>query len=784
MTTQEKENQFGARFGRFVVQWRWPILILTLLLGITAASGVRFLGFDQDYRAFFSDENPQLTEFEKVQRTYTKSDTVLFAILPTEGDTVFSKPVIEAVSELTEQSWLLPYTLRVDSMTNFQHTVAEADDLIVANLVEDATSLTPADIEYIRGVAVKEPNLVNQLVSPDGGAAGVLVTFHLPGESIDEMPTVAEAARQLSQQIQQSYPVDIKMTGSVPLNNAFFQSSAQDTTTLVPLMYLIIIVATFLLVRSFTATIGTVIVLIMSVAVGVGMGGWLGILLTAPSAATPTIITTLAVADSVHFLMTMMAAMRSGMEKRAAIVESLRVNVQPIFLTSITTAVGFLSMNFSDAPPFRDLGNMTAIGVMAACLFSLVLLPAFLAIVPVKARASKDRMTASFDWLADFVIRHRKPVLGLSLVASFGLVALIPLNNVNDDMVAYFDKSLEFRQHTDTTLDKLTGIYQLQFSLETGEANGVSDPAFLAKTESFTDWLRQQPEVIHVNSITDTFKRLNKNLHGDDQDWYRLPDERDQASQYLLLYELSLPYGLDLNNQLNIDKSSTRIVATLQDMDSDEMIEITERSEQWLESNTGIQALGVGPAIMFAHISERNIDSMIDGTLIAILIISLMIMVALRSLSIGFISLIPNLLPAGITFGIWGLFVGEVNVAASIVLGMAMGILVDDCVHFLSKYLRGRREHGQSSEEAVRYAFHHVGGAIIVTSVILIAGFALLSLSSFALNKYMAQLTGIAIFVAVIADLLLLPTLLMTLDRKKRGADKTTSTPVAVAQKI
>lgn len=428
-------------------------------------------------------------------------------------------------------------------------------------------------------------------------------------------------------------------------------------------------------------------------------------------------------------------------------------------------------MNFSDAPPFHDLGNITAMGVVAAFLLSVTLLPALAAVLPIRAKNGNNRLGQQMDSLADFVIHRQKAVMVGSIVVSLAMLSLIPLNQVDDNFVKYFDESLRFRQDSDFIDKNLTGAYQVQYSLESDQNNGVSDPVFLEKVGAFTEWLRTQPEVRHVNTISDTFRRLNKNLHGDAPEEYRLPESQDLAAQYLLLYELSLPFGLDLNNQLNISKSSTQVIVTLEDMGSAKLVEVSERGSQWLRENTGLKAYGVGPGVMFAHISERNISSMLIGTLAAILVISLLIMVALRSLRLGAISLIPNLLPAGLAFGIWGVLVGEVNVAVSMVTGMTLGIVVDDTVHFLSKYLRARREEGLDAEAAVRYAFSSVGVAIIVTSVILVAGFSVLARSSFGMNSNMALLTAIAIGMALLADFLLLPTLLLRFDRRKRQSE-------------
>jgi len=758
----KKDRALG--FAEWIVRFRWPVIIVSILLVLAAASGARFLGFNTDYRVFFSDDNPQMLAFEEIQNTYTKVDNIQFVIQAKSGDAV-TPEVMDAVEDLTQKAWLLPFALRVDSVSNFQHTTAEEDDLLVADLVEGASRMPQADLDKVRDIAQHEPALKTVMISPDSEVTAVNVTFQMPQKAMDEVPTATAAARKLAAEIEAQYPVKIYLNGMVMMNNSFMESSMHDMGTLVPAMYLIIIIMMLVLVRSFTATIATIFVLAFSVMTGMGLAGWLGILLTPPSSSATTIIMTLAVADSIHLIVSMMDGMRKGLDKRSAIVEALRINFSPIFLTSLTTAIGFLSMNASDSPPFHDLGNITAMGVMAAFVLSVTFLPAMLAVLPIRAKVGKTRFSLGMDKFSGFVIANPRSIMVVSLLVSVVILAMIPRNDLNENFVKYFDKSTSFRADTDFASEHLTGMYQLQFSLPSGESNGVSNPEFLRKTKAFVDWMRAQPEVDHVSSITDTFQRLNMSLHGDDPAWYKLPEQRDLAAQYLLLYELSLPYGLDMNNQLNVDKSSTQIMAMLKNMTTRELREVTKRSEQWLVDNApDMQATGVGPSIMFAYISERNIKSMLGGTIIALLLISVLITIALRSIKIGFISLLPNLLPAGLAFGVWGLVVGEVNMAAAMVAGMSLGIVVDDSIHFLSKYLRARREDGLDAEAAVRYAFSSVGIAIIVTSVILVAGFMVLAQSTFALNSEMALLTSIAIAAALIADFFLLPVLLLRLD--------------------
>ncbi len=633
-------------------------------------------------------------------------------------------------------------------------------------MVEGTDSLTPLELLAAKRVALDEPQLAGRLINGDASVTGINVTFQMPMKSVDEAPTTVAAARALAAEIEEQHNVRVHLTGMVMLSNAFFESAMQDMSTLVPIMYAVIIAITYLLVRSLSATVAAVMVIFLSMLGGMGLAGFLGVQLTPPSSSATTIIMTLAVADSIHILVSMFGAMRRGLSKHDAIRESLQVNIGPVFLTSVTTAIGFLSMNFADAPPFHDLGNMTAMGVMLAFLLSVTLLPALMAILPAKANQGTTSIGRSMDRLSNFVVTRQRPILFATVAVSVMLISMIPLNQLDDNFVDYFDESQSFRQDTDFINEHLTGVYQLHYSLDSEQANGVSDPVFLQKLQQFSDWLREQPEVRHVSTIGDTFLRLNKNLHEDDPNYYRLPEDSELAAQYLLLYELSLPYGLDLNNQLNVGKSTTQVVVTLNNSGSIQLKSIGERGTQWLRDNLDMEAYGVGPSIMFAYIADRNIEGMLVGTILALLIISLLIGISLRSVRLGALSLIPNLLPAGLAFGLWGGLVGEVNMAVSMVTGMALGIVVDDTVHFLSKYLRARREQGLNAEEAVRYAFSSVGVAIVVTSLILVFGFSVLAQSSFGMNSSMAMLTAISIFMALVADFLLLPVLLIKLDRK------------------
>jgi len=408
-----------------------------------------------------------------------------------------------------------------------------------------------------------------------------------------------------------------------------------------------------------------------------------------------------------------------------------------------------------------------AIGVMLAWVFLINFLPALMMILPVRVKSRDDLDNSVMNQLAGWVIKQRKPLLLINGIIAVGMMSFATQNQLNDEFVKYFDESTEFRQGTDFLNNNMGGIYNIEFSIHAQEAGGISEPVFLNKVEGLVEWLLSQPEVIHANTVTDIFKRLNKNMHADNEQWYRLPDDRELAAQYLLLYEMSLPYGLDLNDQINIDKSGVRVTILLESMTSNDLLALEQRINQWLVQNVPEYKIELAsPILMFSHIGSRNIIRMVIGSALALVLISLLLMLAFKSIKLGFISLVPNLVPAGIAFGVWGLINGQIGLGLSVVTGMTLGIVVDDTVHFMSKYKRARTEKGMNSEDAVRYAFSTVGVALWITSLVLVTGFMLLSLSHFSMNAEMGLMTAITIAIALFLDLLFLPPLLMCLDKK------------------
>jgi predicted RND superfamily exporter protein len=743
------------------------VLLIGFAIIILAAIGSKSLYFRGDYKVFFADDNPQLLAFDEMQNNFSKNENASIIIAPRSGD-VFHAQTLSLIRELTEEAWQTPFSTRVDSLSNFQYTRAQEDDLIVEDLVGEDNQLATTELTIIRNVALSEPDLVGRMVSPQGHVTLINITVNLPeGDQTAEVEKITAFVKTLTDKYKLRYPQhDFYHTGVVLMNDAFAGSAKQDASTLVPLMFVTIIVIMWLALRTFVGTFATLIVIVGSIVTTMGLSGWMGMFLSTATVNVPTMVMTLAVADCIHVVSSMLFAMREGKAKKDALYYSLQLNLKPIFITSATTGIGFLTLNFAEVPILADLGNLTAIGVIFACLFSLTLLPALIMLLPMKTIPVQTENFGRTEKFGEWVIKHHRKLLPLSLVVALISVVFAFQNNLNDLPTAYFEKSSAFRQSTDFQQDNLSGMTNIDFAIYTEQESGINAPKVIVLIEEFSQWLRDQPEVDHVVAISETFKRLNKNMHADDPAYYELPDDKELAAQYLLLFEMSLPYGLDLNNQINMDKSATRIVATIQNLGSKELTGLETRAKNWFSQRAPeLSMKAASPGLMFAHIGEANMASMIKGTAIALVLISALLVFALKSWRMGVISLLPNLLPAGIGFGIWGIYSGQINLGLSIVLSMTLGIIVDDTVHFLSKYQHARTA-GKNSEQAVRFAFASVGRALWITTIVLALGFSVLMLSPFALNADMGMLTSIIILVALAVDFLFLPPFLMIFDKK------------------
>ncbi len=771
-TQQTFTDRIAFALARAVTAKPWLTVLLSVLFVVPFAVGLRSLTFSTDYRVFFADGDPQLQRFNALENEFTRTDNVVFVIRPKSG-TVFEPEVLGVVQKLVAAAPSIPFSRRIDALTTYQHSRIENDEMVVSDLVPgDATMLTPDQLRSIRTVATGSPLLVGSILARDERATGVNVILHLPRKGPLEVTQAVEASRALAEKIAAAHPgIEVRVSGMALFNDAFREASMRDMTMLIPLMTLVMISVMAWFLRSLLSTLVITLIVGLASLCAMGFAGWAGYPLTPPSAAAPIVILTLAVAEGIHIVTAVRRALIEAAKhhgeakpgfasRRDAVIHAVSECFRAVLLTSVTTIVGFLCLNYSDSPPYGHLANVASIGIGSALLLSITLLPALLTLVPLSP--IDDEKT--FQWaprLASWVLRsHHAVLVGTVVVVAVGGIAITRMSS-DEHFLDYFDRTTRFRTDTEFMHSHLTGIYPLEFPVAAGAPDRVTNPEYLRALDEFAVWLRTQKGVRHVYSFSDVMRAVVKGIDPDPSLLENgLPTTRDLASQSLLLYEMSLPKHQSLTDRLNSDRSVSRLSVLVGDLSSGEIRALSENAEAWLKTNAGLTTHGTSPVVVFSYMSQRNSESMTTGNLVDLIVMSLIMMLAFRSFRLGVLSMIPNVLPIIVAYGVWALVMGTTNIIVSVTGTICLGIVVDDTIHFMTRYRYARTNLGLSMEDAIHDVYRSTGTALSAATTVLVLGFGVLTLSSFQMNREFGMLAVMMIGIALPGDLLVLPALL------------------------
>ena len=341
---------------------------------------------------------------------------------------------------MTADSWLLPYVRTVNSLTNFQSSYSENDDLIVSDLIPDIENISSQDIKKAKFAADNRIELKNQFVNANHSISQVNVLFRLPGlNPVVEIPFVMGEVNELVKKYKDLNPnIDIKLAGLVPTNAQFAKSAQDDGSTLTPLMIVATLLAVAILLRAAVGVGLVFIIIILCSLVSMGSLGWSGNLINNATVIAPLMVMTLTVASAVHVLSSVRQTMLITDDKKEWARRAIIDHGPAITVACLTTAIGFFSLNFSISPPFRQLGTIVGIGMFACLFYTLTMLPALITLLPYKKQTSQAFMDKVMSILAEFVIAQ-KNILMISTTAvivflGFGITQL----KLEDDFLRYF----------------------------------------------------------------------------------------------------------------------------------------------------------------------------------------------------------------------------------------------------------------------------------------------------------------------------------------------------------
>ena len=765
MELLRKEN-----LSKFIIKHRIFFIFSCLVLVLILGRGITSVVFDPDMERFFPKGHSATSLSYEIDETFIRTDNIVIAI-NAKNNSIFTKKTLSLIESLTEKSWTVPYSIRVDSLTNYSYVRSVDDDLLVEPFIENALSMEDSFIQQREKIVEEEEIIYGSLISKDKKTTVISIVVDPPNPDANlKLIDTIEYMLEYIDEAKSNHPeLDIRILGTPYQEYISPKMVLSEMPIVMPSMLLLILVSVFFMLRSVFAVLATIFVIVLSLISTFGSVGFIGNALNQMVITIPILIITLALADCVHLFSIFFQQRAKGYSSKESMVKSLELNLQPLFLTTLTTCIGFLSFNVLDVPPLRDLGNFVSIGIAMAFIFTIFFAAPLFSFFEIKAPKSVNQQVNLSKKIAKFSLKNSKTLLWSVPLMSVLLISLIPLNVLDENPTQMYDEGFTSFSSDTLWLDEMLGVtFPVSFKAESKNGS-VSEPEFLKKIDSFTNWLETQDEVNHVTSLARTMKNLNKSMHGDDPKWEIIPESEELSSQYLFFYEMSLPMGLDLNSSISQDRSSTKISANLDDMSGKEFLKFDSKVRAHLEDNnlTEIISPAAGFRVVFSHISTVIVNSLLLGVFIGLLLITLMLGLFFRSIPFGVLSAFPNVLPIGAAFGIWALYDGQVGFMVAVGMGSTLGIIVDFTVHLLSKYDLARREMGQSPEEAVMFAFESVGFALIVMTVVISLGFLVLNLVNFLPLHDFARFSTISFIMALIIDFLFFPNLLVKFDKRK-----------------
>lgn len=739
-------------------------MLFTVALVAVAAWGATHLQITPDNRIFYGKGNQYFLDFLKFESDYVSSDTTLFVL--SSPNTLADSNFANATRWLTEEAWTIDRSIRVDSVSTYPLATSEGDDIFIGPILDYiCPSHTNCSTEKLS--LLDRPGLINRLVSGDYKATGVLVTFSIEVGALGQIEEVNRGIEAIKSRFESNFPeIEIVVTGAVPMMNAFASTSSSDLGLLLPISLAIIGILLFLILGGVFPAALLLVVGLVAAAVTLGLAGWAGHVVNSATSIVPLVVFTLVIASSMHIVIHFLrqAEGRSGRKEiRDALKAAVEANYLPMIVSSATSILSLLSLSLVDSPPLSQLGQLSALGVLVGTCFALVILPLLLStakqVSPSKLSSAVQRQLNSYSRTLD----QGKSFAVISLVCMAPFLAGLPPLEFDDDFVEYFSESTDFRRSTDRATELLAGPNHIEVLLENLDEEGVFNPSYIKYLGELTDFLRSKSLVSNATSFYDVLEDLS---HAFGREISEVQSS-DEFAQWYLTYELSLERGQSTSDFIRRDQKETRVSVLLGQSSSAEIKLLEREIYEWHENRQSqFSILVTGENIPVAHLSAMNISSMIWGLGACITFTAFLIGLLLKNARIGVGSLLATIVPVALGFGAWGLMGQNVGLASTAIIALTIGIVIDDAVHMVYRFVDGRHRLMLSGWGAAAYSVHRVGNAVATTSIVMIGGLGVLTLSPFEVNSSFGASTCIIIAFALLFDLFVFPRILVWADNK------------------
>lgn len=759
MADELNVTSVNRRFVGFIANHPWWAILLGLGMLTGLAAGMGRLRADFTHAGFFWKSDPKLKRFEAFERRFGNDETIVIAVESPSG--IFDMESAALVKELTEKMWQVPEVIRVDSLANFNWVHASADDIVVEPLFPG--TLTPEILAHRKQIALTHETLPNYLISKDATVTVIMGRIKPGLERPPNAPAITLAARKIVDEAKRG-DHRLFVSGGPPMNFAFQEITQADLQRLIPMALGLAALFLALLIRSVGGVLLPFIAVFGGVLTAFGFAGWTGLVQTAMSTAVPSILIAIGIAETVHILVTFYDELRRGKPRKVAAHYALTKNLLATFLTTLTTAIGFYSFMSANLKPVSTLGLMAGTGTLMSWIIAQLVVGGLLFVLPLKAKALPAERFARTErragrWV-EFIVRRRITIIVVTGVLSAGALVYGLGTEVNSDPIKYFRSHSPVRQASEFLERTMGNARSFELVVNAGVEDGVKDPAFLAKVDQLQTWIEQQPRITRAVSIIDILKSTHKSLNGDKPEAYRLAADRETIAQELLLYTMGLPQGMDVNDRITVASDALRITVLNRLVTSKDAVSTIERVEAYGKS-LGLNVEATGKYYLYQGTNDYVVQSFLTSLWSASILIGIVMMVFLRSVRLGLISMFPNIVPLFAGGALLRFLDQPLDLGTVLVASVSLGISIDDTSHVLANFAYYRRQ-GMSPNDALREVMARTGPSLLSTNAILITSFASFATATFVPNVYFGILTAFILTMALVADMFFTPALLVT----------------------
>lgn len=807
---RKRIETFFEIYAGMVYHHRIKVLLLVLIVVGLAVTQLPKLELDTSNESFLHKKDPILLEYNQFREEFGQDEMILAMIEPSAVFDISFFEKLKAFHEDIENT--VPYLDEVTSLINARHTQGKQDELVVEDLMEEWPE-TPVDVALIRKKVFSNPLFINSLISQDGKYTTVMVRTRSSGKALteedilsgfgdmdipaeapssgkqDEKPfltqeEIAEVVSAVDRVVKRHNRPDFRIyyAGSPVVTHFLKVSMLKDIRKFMIFAIATITIILFLMFRRITGVILPLLVVIFSLVSTLGIMAFLGVPMKLPTQILPSFLIAVGIGDSVHILAVFYLRLRKKDTRKDALIYAVGHSGLAVLMTTITTAAGLMSFSTAEVAPIAELGIFAGVGVILAMVYTLVLLPAAISLIPVRMKPLEEEtaeidengdapncIDRILDGIAGFSVRYPVPILIVSfLIFSVSVLGMTRLE-FSHYVLKWLPETSKVRQDTEMIDRHMRGSITMEAVIDTGRINGWYDPVRMKKLDTTTKYL-ETLDFGHIFvgkalALSDIVKETHRALNENRDAYYQIPDNRQLIAQELLLFENSGSDDMEDFTSSNFEKARITIRAPFED--AVKSLDLFHAAADHVNTMfSGDKVTITGMMSLFIRIVNNAIRSMAQSYVIAIIVITILMILLIGNIRIGLLSMIPNLFPIIFTMGIMGWFNLPLDLFTMMVGSIAIGLAVDDTIHFFHNFRRYLDETG-NPKEAVLHTLHTTGRAMLVTTLVLSAGFFVFIAAAMNNVVNFGLLTGITIIMALAADYFIAPALLILVNKQR-----------------